>query len=804
MPEASRRPVACIVDASIDVTGAFISARAAAHALADDVDVHIVLPAESAIPDDALGGFAGVHRLPIATLNRTVAGVVRYLPGLADTAARLARLLNDLGADVLQFNDFYLAYAGPLRALGYRGRIVTLVRMDPRRYGALATIWLAQAHRWSDRVVAISAFVRRQLPAAWDVALVYDPVRTAMPDLERLRDAQRLVFLGNYIRGKGQEHAVAAFAQVAGRFPEARLDFYGGDMGLAKNREFRAELQSAIDGHGLQHRVTLHGFVSDTATVLQSSRIALNFSQSEAFSLTCLEAAANGCALVATRCGGPEEIVVHGETGLLVPVGDLSAMAEAITELLAHPERTGAMGEGAARHVREVFSLEKFRAGLLDAYVPGGRSRVRRVLYVSYDGMEEPLGRSQVLPYLEGLVARGHHVELLSFEKPGVPLWFRRRLASGIVSTRLRYHHRPSVPATALDMAAGAATADVLVRAGNVDLVHVRSYVPGAMVLPVVEAHDLPLVFDTRGLWADEKVDGGDWGAGSRRYGAAKQVERALFVRADAITVLTERFRRWLREGYPHRDDVGAPIAVIPTCADLEVFRPDVAPLPTLAVRLHPDARVLVYVGSLSGRYLVEDMARFYLAWRRAAAELGRPSRLLVVSRDTPERFLAVLRAAGCEDELVHTAAGRDEVAGALRCAHAGVFFYRPLHSTIGCMPTKLGEILAVGLPVVGNAIADLERILSDEVGVVVRDLDDATLDDAARSVLALAETPSTAEATRARACAWFDLAEGVAAYDALYRRMPPRHGRAGRGGAEPAALDATWPASAAPSVEPR
>jgi glycosyltransferase involved in cell wall biosynthesis len=305
----------------------------------------------------------------------------------------------------------------------------------------------------------------------------------------------------------------------------------------------------------------------------------------------------------------------------------------------------------------------------------------------------------------------------------------------------------------------------------------------------VAEARGLPFVFDTRGLWADEKVDGGDWAADSGLYRAAKRVERALFARADAVTVLTDRFRAWLREIYPHRAEVTAPVVVIPTCADLEVFRPTVVPLPAVARLLRPDAKVLVYVGSLSGRYLVEDMARFYLAWRAAAAEQGHAAQLLVVSRETPTRFLEVLGPAGCASELVHTPAARDEVAGAIRCAHAGVFFYRPLHSTIGCMPTKLGEILAVGLPVVGNAIADLERILSGDVGVVVHALDDATLDTAARGLLRLAEANGTAASARERACAWFDLSDAVDAYDALYRRMPLRHGLS----AAPVA-DGTWP----------
>jgi hypothetical protein len=193
----------------------------------------------------------------------------------------------------------------------------------------LAHVWLQHACRTSDRVVAISEFIARRLPAGVKPTRVYDPVRGAAAALDGPRDAERIVCVGNYIRGKGQDDALEAFARIAARFPRARLDFYGGDMGLEKNRQFREELVASIRRHGLEERVTLHGFARDVRAIFGSARIALNFSHSEAFSLTCLEAAQHGCALIATRCGGPEEIVADGATGLLVDVSDHAAMADA-------------------------------------------------------------------------------------------------------------------------------------------------------------------------------------------------------------------------------------------------------------------------------------------------------------------------------------------------------------------------------------------------------------------------------------------------------------------------------------------
>jgi glycosyltransferase involved in cell wall biosynthesis len=366
---SARRPRVCIVDASIDVTGAFVSARAAATALAGEIDVVLVLPDNTAIPDRELAPFAAAYRLPIRSLRRTPASIATHLPALALAGARLARILADERVDVVQLNDFYLMHGTVARAFGFRGRVVTYVRMDPERLGAvLSRAWLQHACRTSDRVVAISAFVARRLPDGIAHTLVYDPVRGEAAPLDATRDADRVVCVGNYIRGKGQDDVVEAFARVAATFPRARLDFYGGDMGLDKNREFRDALAAAIRRHGLEDRVTLHGFARDVRDVFGGARIAVNFSHSEAFSLTCLEAAQHGCALIATRCGGPEEIVDDGVTGVLVDVADHAAMADALARLLRDPEHAERMGRAAAQRVAERFSVARFRAALREAY----------------------------------------------------------------------------------------------------------------------------------------------------------------------------------------------------------------------------------------------------------------------------------------------------------------------------------------------------------------------------------------------------------------------------------------------------
>lgn len=409
----------------------------------------------------------------------------------------------------------------------------------------------------------------------------------------------------------------------------------------------------------------------------------------------------------------------------------------------------------------------------------------RRVIYITYDGLNEQLGLSQVLPYVRGLVRLGHEFEILSFEKPGSPLAFRRQLEPGIRWTALRYHKEPALPATAFDMLQGLGTLAIESLFHRAELIHVRSYVPAAFALPFVEAARVPLFFDMRGLWADERVDAGRAAAGGRQYRGIKAVERLLLRRADAISTLTLRLGRYLRHEYPYANEIAGSIHTIPTCVDLEHFRPDVPPDPLLQAELSGH-RVLLYLGAIGSYYLPKEMAQFYLAWRKYAG----PARFLIVSRQDPGEIRQVLADAGVAHELVYRSATRAEVPALIRCAQAsfGIFASRLLAGH-GCAPTKTGEVLACGLPFASSAVGDVEtQLAASPAGVSIPEVTSAALDRAARELAEKAAAPGVAVAARTLAERWFGLEAGVTAYDAIYRGMPRQH-------REPSTLaDGLWP----------
>ena len=142
----------------------------------------------------------------------------------------------------------------------------------------------------------------------------------------------------------------------------------------------------------------------------------------------------------------------------------------------------------------------------------------------------------------------------------------RERLrASGVRWHGLRYHKRPSLPATTFDTMCGALACMWLVRRHKLGAVHARNHVPAAMAMIAAPFAPHRLIFDIRGLMAEEYVDLGRWRSGGLAFRITKRTERAAIRRATGVVVLTHRVRRLLL-GAGNRHDV----VVIPCCADIE------------------------------------------------------------------------------------------------------------------------------------------------------------------------------------------------------------------------------------------
>nr|WP_230688122.1 glycosyltransferase family 4 protein [Hymenobacter jeongseonensis] len=306
-----------------------------------------------------------VHELPFVEISRRKADLLRYVPMLLLNGWRLRQLARQRGASLIHLNDFYnlTGYVARLFSLG-KLQVIVHVRFLPQTLPqSFARMWKWLAEHGAHQVLCVSEAVRSYFtPTNGRVHTVYDPLpargETQPPHTPNsaIDGCTQLLYLSNYIRGKGQNFALAAFRLAYAQNPALRLRFVGGDMGMAKNQQFRQELEATVQTAGLSKVVDFKGFAADTELAMKAHDIVLNFSEAESFSLTCLDALYYGVPLIATDCGGPAELFESGKSGLLVPNRDVNAMAAAMLQLADDAALRHRFSVASRLFVREKFA----------------------------------------------------------------------------------------------------------------------------------------------------------------------------------------------------------------------------------------------------------------------------------------------------------------------------------------------------------------------------------------------------------------------------------------------------------------
>ena len=405
----------------------------------------------------------------------------------------------------------------------------------------------------------------------------------------------------------------------------------------------------------------------------------------------------------------------------------------------------------------------------------------RRALFISYNGMLEPLGQTQVIPYLSELAKKGVRMFLLSFEKPSAytpegiskcEQLKQKLLSRGIEWHWLQYHQKPSIPATAYDVLAGIRYAKQLVAKNKIELVHARGHIPATIALSLKKSTGVRMIFDLRGLMADEYVDAEHWKRGSLAYRITKATERRILFAADAVVTLTHRIWPIIREW---QGLAGRPVLheVIPCCVDMDVFNY----VPEARERLRQDLGIqneptLVYSGSLDGWYLTAKMADFFARFLTHHED----AHLIWLTTGSRDRVKSLMQERNIKEKnySVHSVPA-DQVPLYLSAADIGLSFIKPCFSKLASSPTKNGEYLACGLPLVLNAgIGDSDSLVNDwRAGALIEEFEDKSYDKATGEIETMLADSEIRSKMREVAKRVFDLPTVAGErYAALYERV--------------------------------
>lgn len=404
-----------------------------------------------------------------------------------------------------------------------------------------------------------------------------------------------------------------------------------------------------------------------------------------------------------------------------------------------------------------------------------------KVLYISYDGMTDPLGQSQVIPYLAGL-SKQHQITIISCEKKDRYEQQGKAIAQLLNKHQIgwipvSYSGLPSVLSKQWNIARMKQKAVAFCKKQHPDVVHCRSYIASLIGLFLKKTFHTKFIFDMRGFWADERLDGNIWSQKKfihrQLYSYFKKKEIEFLQHADYTISLTENAKNEILSWHQFKNKK-IPIQVIPCCADLDHFslhRIDPVVQQKLKKELHiaENDFVLSYLGSIGTWYLLDEMLDFFTC---VAVRIP-DAKFLFITPDAPELILQKAHQKGIDkNNLIIRSASRREVPDYLSLSSISIYFIKPAYSKKASSPTKTAEILGLGIPIVTNTeIGDSAELLETSgTGLVISEFNKENymkivsqfsllLSIDKRKMIALSHD-------------YFSLDKGVALYQSVYDRL--------------------------------
>jgi glycosyltransferase involved in cell wall biosynthesis len=356
------RPAVLLVDHATALGGA-------EHFLLDVIDLldrsrflpYVAAPA-GALADAARRRGVSVCEVPLPRLRGAPTAAWRWVQGVS----RLTSIIRRERISLVYSNGMRASlYAAVAARLSRRPHVWQVHDIFPSGTYVRAMSALSQG------TIAVSAAAAAPLPGAQKVSVIHNGVRLERFRQGRRDDAVRLraawgvprdsTLIGQVARlqpWKGQGDVIAAAAGIVRASPRVYFAIVGGDI-FGNTAAYERGLKADVARRGLSDRVVFTGHQDDIAATLPALDMVVHASTDEPFGRILIEAGAAGLAVVAYAGGGVPEIVVHEHTGLLVPQGDVIALAAALQRLVSTPSLARALGDAARAHVAAHFDARR-------------------------------------------------------------------------------------------------------------------------------------------------------------------------------------------------------------------------------------------------------------------------------------------------------------------------------------------------------------------------------------------------------------------------------------------------------------
>lgn len=394
--------------------------------------------------------------------------------------------------------------------------------------------------------------------------------------------------------------------------------------------------------------------------------------------------------------------------------------------------------------------------------------------------MTDPLGQSQVIPYLAGLTKKGFHITLLSAEKQENYQKHHQQISELLKIHQIKwvpvnYTKSPPVLSTLKDIRTLIKTAKKLHKKQSFSIVHCRSYIAAFVGQYMKKKFGVKFLFDMRGFWPDERVDGKIWNLSNPVFAAVyryfKNKEAQFLQDADAVVSLTNAGKT---EMIKWKDHFIKPekISIIPCCADLNHFDYNQASKAEdwrKKLRINPKHYVLNYLGSIGTWYMLHEMLQFF----KSCLSIQPNSVFLFITKDNPEIIQSKARSIGIDlNKIIITPAERNELPNMLSICNASLFFIKPVWSKKASSPTKMAELMGMGIPIIANAgVGDVDELITENPnGILLNEFSEQAYIDTAKHLFEMIDIDKAI--SRKLAIKHFSLKGGIERYATIYQKL--------------------------------
>lgn len=394
--------------------------------------------------------------------------------------------------------------------------------------------------------------------------------------------------------------------------------------------------------------------------------------------------------------------------------------------------------------------------------------------------MTDPLGQSQVLPYLQELSLAGYRFTLISCEKKE-----RYRKNKAIIENicekfnidwhPISYTKYPPVISTLWDIRQLKIKAFSLNKKKAFKIVHCRSYIASLVGLEMKRKLEVKFIFDMRGFWADERVDGQLWSLKNpiqkRAYNFFKKFEKEAILEADATICLTQNGIAEMKNWEYITSDITKKIHHITTCCNILNYQE------TFNIRstreFNKEAFKLVYIGSIGPWHSFDRLSKLvkvaYFDYPHCTFKL-----IISSGRELFEQF--ILDNQMDRNRFVIKFVPHKDIPTELIDTDIGFFFIPIQYSKKASSPTKMGEMLSAGLPIItGPMCGDVDKLVEENnIGVILYEYNMEHIKAALKKIVEESALNKNKLMKRCLATAedYFSIEKGINSYLRIYKEL--------------------------------